>query len=306
MLYFKSLTEAEEVLRALSAPMRLQIMELLYQNESMSMNDLAQKLQITNGAISMHVSKLEEAGLVRIRSTSGKRGTMKLVSARYDRLMIDMAKEHENSKCYVDDIRIGYYTAFSCTPTCGLATAKSIVGSLDDIRAFTFPERFQAGILWFSTGYVEYSLPNHLQKRQRLKELQISFEISSECPGTNDEYPSDIEFSINQTLLGCWTSPGDYGKRKGFVSPGWWSDTLNQYGLLKTLIINSEGTFMDGSQKLSDVTIEDLQIDSNAQIILRFEVSKKMQHCGGCTLFGEEFGDYAQGIRIKAYYDTIQ
>ena len=26
-------------------------------------------------------------------------------------------------------------------------------------------------------------------------------------------------------------------------------------------------------------------------------------NCGGCTLFGEDFGDHNQAIRIKAYYD---
>ena len=84
------------------------------------------------------------------------------------------------------------------------------------------PERFQAGILWFTSGYVEYNLPNHLLPGQTLTELQISFEISSEYPGFNKDYPSDIHFSLNQTPLGVWVSPGDYGDRKGHISPAWW------------------------------------------------------------------------------------
>ena len=303
MLYFRSVGEAENVFKALSTPMRVKIMEMIYEDDSLSMNDLAEALGLTNGAVSMHVGKLEEAGLVRIKITSGKRGTMKIVRPRYDRLMIDLAPVKEARHCYTDDICVGYYTTCHGTPTCGLATSKEIIGSFDDPRVFSFPDRFQAGILWFTSGYVEYNLPNHLQAGQILTELQISFEISSECPNTNEDYPSDIYFSINDTALGMWISPGDYGGRGGYVSPAWWPEPLNQYGLLKTLIINSEGCFMDGTKKLSDVTIQDLGIDYNSYITFKFEVPKDTANCGGLTLFGEDFGDHNQAIRIKAYYD---
>ena len=69
MLYFRSLGEAEKVFKALSTPMRLRIMEMIYVDDQLSMNDLAEALGLTNGAISMHVSKLEEAGLVKIKTT---------------------------------------------------------------------------------------------------------------------------------------------------------------------------------------------------------------------------------------------
>ena len=163
MLYFRSVGEAENVFKALSTPMRVKIMEMIYEDDSLSMNDLAEALGLTNGAISMHVGKLEEAGLVRIKITSGKRGTMKIIRPRYDRLMIDLAPVKEARRCYTDDIRVGYYTACHATPTCGLATSKEIIGSLDDPKVFSFPDRFQAGILWFTSGYLEYNLPNHLQ-----------------------------------------------------------------------------------------------------------------------------------------------
>ncbi len=303
MLYFQSIGDAENVFKALSTPMRLKIMEMIYKDDQLSMNDLAEALGLTNGAISMHVSKLEDAGLVKIKTTSGKRGTMKIVRPRYDRLMIDLAPVKENKRCYVDDIRIGYYTACNITPTCGLSTASEIIGSFDDTRVFSYPERFNASIMWFSSGYVEYNLPNHLQAGQTLTELQISFEISSECPEYNEDYPSDIYFSLNGIPLGMWISPGDYGARKGYVSPSWWPELLNQYGLLKTLIINGDGCFMDGNHKISATTIQDLHIDYTSYITFRFEVPRDTANCGGCTLFGEEFGDHNQAIRIKAYYD---
>jgi predicted transcriptional regulator len=303
MLYFHSISEAESVFKALSTPMRLKIMELIYKDNYMSMNDLAEALGLTNGAISMHVSKLAEAGLIKIRTTSGKRGTMKIIRPRYERLMIDLAPAKEARNCYVDDIRVGYYTSCSVAPTCGLATSKEIVGSLDDPKVFSFPDRFNAGIGWFASGYLEYNLPNHLKPGQVLTELQVSFEISSECPETNEDYPSDIYFSINGTPLGMWISPGDFGARHGYVSPSWWPELLNQYGMMKTLIINTEGCFMDGNNKISDTTIQDLNINYNTFIAFRFEVPKDTANVGGCTLFGEEFGDHNQAIRMKAYYE---
>ncbi|MDR0947988.1 MAG: winged helix-turn-helix transcriptional regulator [Lachnospiraceae bacterium] len=303
MLYFNAISEAENVFKALSTPMRLKIMEMIYKDNHLSMNDLAEALGLTNGAISMHVSKLQEAGLVKIRTTSGKRGTMKIIRPRYDRLMIDLAPVKEAKSCYTDDIRVGYYTSSCIAPTCGLATSKEIIGSLDDPKVFTFPERFNAGIVWFASGYLEYNLPNHLQPGQTLAEIQVSFEISSECPETNEDYPSDIHFSINGHPLGMWISPGDYGARRGYVSPSWWPELLNQYGMLKTLIINTEGCFIDGTNKISDTTIQDLNINYNTYITFRFEVPKDTSNCGGCTLFGEDFGDHNQAIRIKAYYE---
>lgn len=302
MLYFPSIGEASEVFKALSAPARLKIMEMIYENDNLSMNDLAEALKLTNGAISMHVGKLEEAGLVKIRTSSGKRGTMKIVKPCHDRIMIDMAPPKPERHCYVDDIRVGYYTASQITPTCGLATEQHVIGSMDDPKVFSFPERFQAGILWFTSGYVEYNLPNHLLPGQTLTELQISFEISSECAATNDDYPSDIYFSLNGTSLGMWVSPGDYGSRKGYLSPAWWPESLNQYGLLKTLIINDRGCFIDAEHQISDVTLKDLNLNYNSYLTFRIEVPKDAANVGGCTLFGEGFGDHNQAIRLKAYY----
>lgn len=305
MLYLSNLEEAQAVIKALSAPMRMEIMKILYQTPGVSMNYLAQALGLTNSAVTMHISKLAGAGLVTIETASGKHGTMKCINPSHDRIVIDMIpkKEQDAQDYYLDDIKIGYFTSCSITPTCGLSTPEKLLGALDDTRAFTFPEHFDAGILWFTSGYVEYGLPNHLQAGQYLKELQISFEISSEYPGFNKDYPSDIHFSLNGIFLGVWVSPGDYGDRRGHISPTWWPESLNQYGLLKTLIINRDGTFMDGGQKLSPVTIDCLQIDYNSLLTFRIEVPEDTANCGGCTLFGEQFGDYNQAIRVKAFYE---
>ena len=208
--------------------------------------------------------------------------------------------------CYQDSISVGHYTFADVHPTCGLSNSKNIIGELDEPRVFSYPERFSAGILWIGWGSILYNLPNRLNPGQRLTELQISFEISSECPETNEDYPSDIYFEINGIPLGKWISPGDFGARKGMLSPFWWSELLNQYGLLKTLIINRNGTFIDGTHnQISKTTIMDLNIDYNSNIDFKFSVPKDTANCGGITLFGEDFGDYSQNILVKAYYENI-
>ena len=164
MLYLHSLEDAAELFKALSTPMRIQIMELIYQNDQLSMNDLAEALNLTNSAISLHVGKLQSAGLVSIHTTSGKRGTMKIIRPVYSRLLIDMAPKAKPKECYQDDIPIGYFSQFDVYPTCGLATTKNIIGALDNPRVFSYPERFRCGILWIVRGSIEYNLPNRLKQ----------------------------------------------------------------------------------------------------------------------------------------------
>lgn len=304
MLYLHSLSEAEEIFKALSTPMRIRILELIYENDQMSMNDLAKTLGLTNSAISLHVGKLEDAGLVAIHTTSGKRGVMKIVRPVYSRLLVDMVPEAKPRHCYTDDISVGHFVSCEVHPTCGLASPANIIGELDNPKVFSYPERFEADIVWIGYGSLTYSLPNRLNPGQFLRELQISFEISSECPEYNQDYPSDIHFSINGIPLGKWISPGDYGARKGIISPYWWPELLNQYGLLKSLIINANGTFIDGTMRISKTTIQDLHIDHNSSIDFTFSVPQDTPNCGGLTLFGAHFGDYSQAIRVKAYYDN--
>ena len=64
-------------------------------------------------------------------------------------------------------------------PTCGLATKDFLIGEVDSPRYFDDPMRSNASMLWFTQGYVEYRIPNYLKPKQVLKEIQISFEISS-------------------------------------------------------------------------------------------------------------------------------
>ncbi|MDU4624331.1 MAG: transcriptional regulator, partial [Enterococcus gallinarum] len=133
-----------------------------------------------------------------------------------------------------------------------------------------------------------------------LEMMEISMEISSEFPFSNNNWPSDITFSLNGIELGTWTSPGDFADIRGKYTPDWYPDNLNQYGLLKTIRIMDHGTYMEG-EPLSDVTIKDIPAYEDTWH-LRVEVKEEAENMGGCTLFGKGFGNYDQDIKIKMFY----
>lgn len=271
------------------------------------MNEIAGSLGITNGALTSHIKKLEECGLVSVLSEHEGHGNQKLCRVHTDRILIDVMPQvpEENKNLYSVDIPVGQYTDYQVSPTCGIASRKSLIGEVDDPRYFAHPQRTSAGILWFSRGYVEYLIPNFLPPHCQVEQLILSVEIASEAPGTNNDWPSDITFSLNEIPIGTWTSPGDFGDVHGLFTPSWWLPAWNQYGLLKTLIVNKNGTFIDGL-KISDVTIEQFALDHKSPLRFKFMVSDTSPNIGGLTLFGKGFGNYNQDINVVVSYAPAQ
>ncbi len=185
--------------------------------------------------------------------------------------------------------------------TCGLATKTEIVGKLDDPLSFVQPDRVNASLLWFSEGFVEYKIPNALSDNQTLRMIEISMEIASEFPYSNNVWPSDITFLLNQIPVGTWTCPGNFSDVRGFYTPDWWDDNLSQYGLLKHLRINENNCTIDG-EALSRVSLSDLHIENCQFINFRIQVAENAQNKGGVTLFGNGFGNHAQDIIVNLYY----
>lgn len=301
MIHIDKLKDGLPVFKALSSEIRIQILELLLEHKQLNMNDIAEKLNLTNGAVTMHVKKLEECGLIKINSLTATRGTQKICHLHEDKLIIDIEKETIPNS-YEVELAVGYYSSYEILPTCGIATKDKIIGEVDDPSYFADPERINADIIWFSKGFIEYRIPNYLKHTQSFSEIQISLEISSEAPGHCSIWPSDIFFSLNDVNLGSWASPGDYANSKGILTPSWWFPNWNQYGLLKLLYINKSGTFIDGL-KISELTLDDLNLNYKSDIILKLSISDQAKHVGGLTIFGKSFGNYNQGINIRVVYE---
>lgn len=305
MLHITSLNDGLELFKALGSDIRVEILNILLEENNMSMNELASRLSITNGALTNHVKKLEASGLITTSGEAAGHGNQKICSIIQNKILIDLENADDFSNVYDTEIKIGHYSNYRIYPTCGLASKRALIGEVDDPRYFEHPERYNADILWFTKGYVEYVIPNFIPSSQNITQITISAELSSEAPGINENWPSDIRFYLNDVCIGSWTSPGDFGDVKGLFTPDWWPPNWNQYGLLKLLIINRKGTFIDGL-KISDVTINDFHLDYHSSLRLRMAVEDDAAHVGGLTLFGKSFGNYGQDIKVRLHYAPLE
>lgn len=301
MKIIDNLSDGKELFDALASDIRIDILKLLRKNHEMNMEDISSELNILKSSLTMHIKKLEDAGLVNIKLSKAKRGTQKLCSINEDKIIINILPEFQEYDYFEAELNIGQYTGYNVEPTCGLSTTEKRIDPMDDPRYFSSPERFNAGIIWFSSGYVEYRMPNTLHKDETAVELQISMEMCSEAPGVVANYPSDVYFYVNDVQLGFWISPGELFDRPGRYTPDWWYENFPQYGRLKILTINNNGTFLDGLL-LSNITIKDIKFDENAEYSIKIEVPKTAKHVGGVTLFGKGFGDYNVGIHSKVLF----
>lgn len=283
---------------AMASEVRLNIIELLADHE-LNVKDIAAKLHLSPAIVTMHVRKLEQAGIIGTRRMRKDGGTHKMCMLQETSIEIELLSRNDRmGRVHEQSIPVGHYTAFEVYPTCGLATKEKLIGFYDDPRYFLDPERVNAAILWFGSGFVEYKTPNYLLPNQSATKLEISLELASEAPGVSDNWPSDIQIYFNSVLLGTWTSPGDFGKdARGKFTPDWWSSHVNQYGLWKTVQIDATGTYMDG-EWMSDTVLADLQLDEKFWT-LRFSVEKNARHVGGLTLYGAGFGNFNQDILLR-------
>ncbi|MFN7252312.1 MAG: ArsR/SmtB family transcription factor [Anaerobacillus sp.] len=293
-------TKSLPVYEALASHVRLSIIKHLT-IQPMNIRELANANGLSSAIMTMHIKKLEKSGIIRTEMIPGKAGIQKLCILNVDRLEVNFPTyEATLTEYHQTELSVGHYTDFLVEPTCGLATIENIVGEFDEPRYLLAPERVNAKIIWFSKGYLEYKVPNFLLSSQTPQELDISLEISSEAPFTNENWPSDITFYLNHVKLGSWTSPGDFGDRLGKYTPEWWPKVVNQYGLLKFIRVTTNGTFIDGN-RISDITINEINIRDKLWTF-RIAVQDDADHIGGVTIFGTGFGNYNQDIVFRLFY----
>ncbi len=196
---------------------------------------------------------------------------------------------------------LGLYTNCAVSPPCGLCSSEAVIGLLDVPDFFLDPDRMKAGLIWFERGHVEYKFPNNAKILQaEIEALEFSMELSSEVPGTNANWPSDVSVWVNDVLVGTWTSPGDFGDKRGIYTPRWWKLEGSQYGHLKTWKITDGGTFLDG-ERTSDVTLEQLHLAEHHSIRLRVGIDDHAEHPGGVNIFGKGFGNHDQDIILRLH-----
>ncbi len=305
MMFFGNLQDAIPLCKALSSEVRVRIIELLSDENGMNLNDLAKALSITNGAMTAHIRVLEECGLIDVVTRVAKHGTQKICFVKPEKFLIDIVKRKGTQNAYHSEIAPGQYIDYQASSPCGLATESKIVGVYDTPQYFSDPEHYLARVVWLTTGHLEYEIPNFLPDNTRPSELMLHAELGSEAPSYCNDWKSDIHVSMNGIELGVWQSPGDFGGVKGVYSPSWWIHSINQYGTLFAMTINHSGCYFD-QKRVSDITIDDLSINSQSRIRFRLAVPQGVPESRGLTVFGRGFGNYDNGIVVRVSYEGCE
>jgi len=294
-------SERPDVIRGLASEIRVLILKHLRGGEGKNVNQIADELGLPQSTVSSNLQILEDAGLITTESRKARKGSQKVCRTAFTEILVgfrdDLPAAGDGS--IEVSMPLGLYTKCEVTGPCGLCSVDGVIGLLDVPDTFLEPERMRAGLLWFTRGYVEYQFPNNTKlNRTKPKALEFSMELSSEVPGTAADWPSDIFLQVNGIDIGTWTSPGDFGDKRGVYTPDWWKLAGSQYGKLKNWRINGNGSFIDGVQ-ISDVTLDDLLIDQHRSIRLRIGVKEDAEHPGGINIFGRGFGNYDQNIVLR-------
>jgi len=298
-----SANTGSSVLKGLASPIRINILQLLHDRGKMNVNEISAALSLPQSTVAVNILMLEEAGLIDTQSVRATKGHQKVCSARYDEIVVRFDTPEKSPKGNQIEVAmpLGLFTSCEVSAPCGLCSPDGVIGLLDVPDFFLDPGRVQAALIWFGRGNVEYKFPNNARLvNSTIEAVEFSMELSSEVPGTNVNWPSDITLWVNDQRVGTWTSPGDYGDKRGVYTPQWWKLEGSQYGKLKTFRITRLGSFVDGIS-ISNVTIDDIGLPNHHSIRMKIGIEENAPHPGGINIFGRGFGNYDQDIVMRLY-----
>ncbi|MEC0125054.1 ArsR/SmtB family transcription factor [Paenibacillus pabuli] len=303
-LSFDNPDELVTVTHALSTRSRVDILRLLI-SQNLNIVEIAEALKLPVSTVASNIKVLEAARLINTELLPASRGAMKVCSRNYDDIHIALNLEKAIPKgdiqVYEVDMPIGHYSDCEVSPTCGMANGEGMIIREDEPASFYHPKHVGAQIMWFRKGYVEYLMPLEIPAEAVIESLELSMEICSEAPNYDHNWPSDISVWINGVEIGMWTCPGDFGDRRGKLNPAWWFEWSTQYGLLKTWRVDKNKTTLD-MEKISAVDLAQLNLQNSHKLRVRIGMKPDAVHQGGVNLFGRQFGDYDQNIKMTVHY----
>ncbi|MEK4057724.1 ArsR family transcriptional regulator [Paenibacillus sp. FSL F4-0087] len=303
-LSFDNPDELVTVTHALSTRSRVDILRLLI-SQNLNIVEIAEALKLPVSTVASNIKVLEAARLINTELLPASRGAMKVCSRNYDDIHIALNLEKAIPKgdiqVYEVDMPIGHYSDCEVSPTCGMANGEGMIIREDEPSSFYHPKHVGAQIMWFRKGYVEYLMPLEIPAEAVIESLELSMEICSEAPNYDHNWPSDISVWINGVEIGMWTCPGDFGDRRGKLNPAWWFEWSTQYGLLKTWRVDKNKTTLD-MEKISAVDLAQLNLQNSHKLRVRIGIKPDAVHQGGVNLFGRQFGDYDQNIKMTVHY----
>ncbi len=286
---------------ALSSDVRVKL--LTHVNESpKTITELSHILYVSTSAVLFHVKILEDANLVMTEYMSKHGKDVRVITSKTQNILIHTHPAIQPTEHNIEEFRfempIGAYTEFVCKNRYAV-----LLDGYKYLQEPYSPKRFNALAIWCDCGYVEYDFPCKFLKNKTLKELNFTFEICSESPQYRLDWKSDLTFSVNGKELTIYTSPGDFGGKRGKLNPDWWPDINTQYGQLIKLCITSSGVHLNGLP-VGDVGLKDLDLEDKSKFSFRIENKSSAEHVGGFNLFSKRFGDYEQDIVMSAICET--
>ncbi len=269
----------------------------------MNVNEVCAALNLPQSTVAANIQVLEGAGLIEVQTVKASKGQQKICRVPFDEIVLrlDSPKAKPARDAVEVSMPIGLYTSCSVSAPCGLCSTERVIGLLDIPDHLLDPDRMRAALVWFWRGFVEYKFPNNAKiLNAGVGAIEFSMELSSEVPGTNVDWPSDISVWVNGAKIGTWTSPGDFGDARGTYTPRWWKLGGSQYGRLTNWHVSARGTFVDGV-KVSQVTLEQLELPRHHSIKLRIGIEEGAAHPGGVNIFGRGFGNHDQDIVMRLH-----
>lgn len=287
-----------KICHALSTPERVKIMQFL-QRQNKTLSEISKDIGIPFSSVLRHVEVLLDAGLISSYYKPGLKGTARYCSPEllhFDVFLEDSPGVETSAQEDLTEMPIGMFSRCHVSQPCGMLSKEGPIGEFDDPRVLFSPDRVNAECLWFTTGFVTYNFPTTSLLNRKCSEISFSFECCSEAPYYNSDWPSDITLSINDTELTTFTCPSDFGGRRGKFTPSFWPITSTQFGLLKKLTVNKDGTFLDNILVNPNITFQSLDLSALDTIEFTLAVREDAVHKGGINIFGANFGNYPQHI----------
>ncbi len=289
-----------KIARAFASEERLAILKFML-NRSVSVSMIASELDMPISSVSRHIDVLADAGLIAINYQPGLKGHTKFCAQAVldTKFTLEAVSAEKKSTSFYVEMPIGMYSDCKINAPCGMIGKDATLGAYDDTKLFFSPERAQAECLWFESGRIAYVFPTPTEKKQDRHRISFSLEICSDTLYYNNDWPSDITVKINGIECLTFTSPGNFGGKRGKNTPMYWPVTSSQFGQLKKISVDTDGVYLDNVFCHKQVTFADLHLFDADNIRFELEVKEDAVHRGGITLFGKNFGDFDQSIIMK-------
>ncbi|MBR2988764.1 MAG: ArsR family transcriptional regulator [Clostridia bacterium] len=292
--------------RALANEDRIKIIRLILK-QPLNIYEIARKLNLPFSTVSNHITVLEDAGLINVETVQGVKRHVKMCGRKLHRIAFyfkNNQQDTHSSEVFTLEMPVGHFTEAEVSKPCGLyvTDANNENGHfIATDRPFIFfsPERFNAQLIWFGSGFVSYNFINNCYEKTCSK-LELSLELCSEITYHRNDWPSDIFIKINEVYALTILSPGDYGGRRGKYSPTNIPIENTQFGLLYNIKIDNTGVYLNNTL-INNLTIDDFAIPSNPYVKLTIGVDENATHCGGVNIFGKGVGDYDQPILLTLH-----